>query len=68
MLVYVTREGDTADWIAWRHYGRVDSVDAILEANPGLADYGPVLPAGVEVVLPEVEQPSTTVRGVRLWD
>lgn len=69
-LVYRTRAGDTADWIAWKHYGAVDAltVRAVLEANPGLADYGPALPAGIDVTLPDVEQPASTVQGVKLWD
>lgn len=68
-LKYTTREGDTADLIAWKHYGRLEGrmVERLLEANPGLADYGPILPAGVIVQLPEVA-PQDKVDGVRLWD
>lgn len=68
-LKYTTREGDTADLIAWKHYGRLEGrmVERLLEANPGLADHGPILPAGVSVQLPEVA-PQDKVDGVRLWD
>ena len=68
-LKYRTREGDTADLIAWRHYGRQDGqlVEMLVDANPGLADLGPVLPAGVQVLLPDFKEPEQ-VKGVRLWD
>jgi phage tail protein X len=46
-------QGDTVDALCWRHYGRTDStVEAVLEANPGLADLGVVLPVGTPVYLP----------------
>lgn len=67
MLRYRTAEGDTVDAIAWRHYGRESAALAILEANPRLADHGPVLPAGLSIVLPELPEaaPEATIR---LWD
>jgi phage tail protein X len=66
---YDTREGDTVDYIAWRHYGTADASAPlqVLQANPGLADRGPVLPAGVTITLPELATPAQ-VEGVRLWD
>lgn len=68
-LTYRTSDGDTADYIAWKYYGTQDGqvVEQLLEANPGLADLGPVLPAGVLVTLPEME-PATAAQVVRLWD
>lgn len=67
--IYTTREGDTVDFIAWRYYGRASNqlTEGVLLANPGLADYGPLLPAGIEVTLPEAQAPGKT-EGVRLWD
>lgn len=66
---YTTREGDTVDYIAWRHYGRQDGqvVEMLLDANRGLADRGPTLPAGLKVDLPELPEPERE-NGVRLWD
>jgi len=66
---YTTREGDTADYIAWRHYGRQDgkAVEQLLDANPGLADRGTALPAGIKVDLPDLPEPERE-NGVRLWD
>lgn len=67
---YETRDGDVVDEIAWRQYGFVDAtvLRLVLEANPGLADRGVVLPAGVMIVLPDVPQPSTASESVSLWD
>ena len=68
-LQYRTKEGDTADEIAWRYYGTSAGqvVEKLLDANKGLADYGPVLPAGVIVVLPEFDT-AERMQGVKLWD
>jgi phage tail protein X len=52
----IAQQGDTVDALCWRHYGRTDgTVEAVLEANAGLADHGPVLPHGLAVELPERE-------------
>lgn len=69
MTQYRTSEGDTADFIAWKHYGTQDGqvVERLVDANPGLADYGPTLPAGVIVTLPELESAGVT-EGIKLWD
>jgi phage tail protein X len=69
MTEYVTKDGDMADLIAWNYYGTRDGlvVEKLLDANPGLADLGPLLPAGVTVVLPDFALPATQ-QGVRLWD
>lgn len=68
-LTYSTREGDTVDFIAWKHYGTADAsaVEFLLQGNPGLADRGPLLPAGVDVALPEMVTPDKA-EGKRLWD
>lgn len=68
--LYTTREGDMVDWICWRHYGvQSGAVEAVLEANRGLAEYGDALPAGLEITLPEIALPVvSTDRMVRLWD
>lgn len=70
MSEYRTKEGDTADYIAWKYYGRQDGrvVEQLLDANPGLADYGPLLPAGLLVTLPDIEVKQEATSGVKLWD
>lgn len=67
--IYITREGDTVDFIAWKFYGSTANqvVEAVLSANGGLADYGPVLPSDLEITLPAVASPAKT-KGVKLWD
>lgn len=62
-------QGDTVDAICWRYYGRTAGVtEAVLEANPGLADIGAVLPMGHAVTLPDIEQQQAQNNTVNLWD
>lgn len=64
-------QGDTLDQLCWRHTGRTAGlVERALDANPHLADIGPVLPMGTAVELPEpVNDPGPTRRAlIQLWD
>lgn len=62
-------QGDTLDAICWRHYGRTAGVvELALEANPGLADLGPVLPLGTPVNLPPAPPAREERRTIQLWD
>ncbi len=66
---YRTRDGDTLDWICWKHYGRSSgAVEAVLAVNPGLADKGPVYAAGELITLPELAAAAETTTLIRLWD
>ena len=48
---------DTVDALCWRHYGRTQGVtEQVLQANPGLAEYGPFLPHGLQVELPDIRR------------
>jgi phage tail protein X len=69
MTTYVTKDGDTVDYIAWKHYGSTEqrAVEQVLDANPGLADRGPILPHSVRIELPELT-PQPVQKGPRLWD
>ncbi|MCY1226361.1 Phage Tail Protein X [compost metagenome] len=63
-----TFQGDTVDSVCQRIYGRTAGVtEAIFEANPGLADLGPVLPHGTVIDLPDTP-PQPAVQRVQLWD
>ena len=66
---YVTRQNDVLDDVVFRYYGDLEgrAVERVLEANPGLADLGAVLPAGVTIALPDrpVEAKQTVTK---LWD
>jgi len=65
---YFTKAGDMVDAICWRYYGKqADAVEKVLEANPALADLGPILPAGRIIVLPDVVVAAEPEQ-VRLWD
>ncbi|MBR8055673.1 tail protein X [Burkholderia vietnamiensis] len=68
MRVYA-QQGDTVDALCYRHLGRTQSVvEATLEMNAGLADYGPVLPLGLAVDLPDPPNDQPTVTLVNLFD
>ncbi len=61
-------QGETLDAICQRIYGRTAGVtEAVMEANPGLADLGAVLPHGTEIEMPDTP-PQPTVQRVQLWD
>lgn len=61
---YQTRTGDVLDDVVSRYYGRQDNglVELVLEANRGLADNGPTLPAGLTITLPDAPTPEPTNR------
>jgi phage tail protein X len=62
-------QNDTVDALCWRHYGRTAGVtEAVLEANPGLADHGPILPQGLVVNMPEAQASAPQRQMVQLWD
>ena len=67
---YRTSDGDTLDYICFNFYGyTAGSLDAVYEANPGIENENPFLPAGIEVVLPElVTSRSSDETPIRLWD
>ena len=63
-----TRQGDVVDQIALAFYGRTgDATEAVLDANPHLADLPPVLPAGVVVIMPNLPSTPTKAR-LKLWE
>jgi len=64
-----TNQNDTVDALCWRFYGRTAGVtEAVLEANPGLADYGPILPLGLVVNMPEAQTSAPQRQMVQLWN
>ena len=66
--IYQTREGDILDWICWKQYGdQSGGVEAVLEENSWLADYGYILPEGLLITLPDLDLPETEEL-IRLWD
>jgi len=66
---YRTRDGDMLDALCQQHYGRAaGAVEAVLTANPGLANIGAILPAGIVIELPALPAPARTRHTVKLWD
>jgi len=68
----VTVEGDalTVSLIVWRRFKRPTPglVEKILDANPGLADLGPILPLGTVFEMPVPIAPDHKVLDpIRLW-
>ena len=63
-----TLQSETVDALCWRHYGRTQgAVEAVLQANPGLASFGLILPQGCLVTMPQLPQPATK-QLTQLWD
>ena len=69
MIEYTTVQGDMLDLICFQHYGVTDgTVEKVLEANYRLSDYPLILPAGVTIKLPEIEQEQPADKMINLWD
>lgn len=65
----ISLQGDTVDLVCWRVYGRTHgAVEAVFAANPGLADYGVVLPLGTVIEMPELAHASSTKPLLQLFD
>ncbi len=43
-------------------------VEKVLNANPKLVEYGPVLPAGVTITLPDLSPEAEDNEIIQLWD
>ena len=66
---YTTRQGQTVDLACMAHYGRTAEVtEAVLAANPGLAELGPVLPMGTVISMPDITKRVTLRELVKLYD
>lgn len=63
-------QNDTLDALVWRHLGATAGyVEETLERNPDLAQFGPILPHGTLVDLPEPKASPPKVQTiVQLWD
>ncbi|QMV14722.1 tail protein X [Vibrio spartinae] len=69
MRTILSRNGDLVPQLLWLSLGRDDdeAEEALYLINPGLALYGPVLPAGVEIKLPILPELVPTMT-VNIWD
>ena len=57
--ITIRGEGIMADLLLWRKYGVRGQalVDELYDLNPGLADLGPFIPIGTEVIVPDLPAP-----------
>ena len=62
--------GDSVNLLLYRELGRCDDAaeETLWRLNPALAEYGPALPAGVWVIVPEMQARPVAVRPVLAWD
>lgn len=69
-MIVRAQQNDTLDQLCWRHIGRTEGVvEVVLERNPGIAAFGPILPHGHLVTLPDQNSaPSKQNQTVQLWD
>ncbi|KOY03029.1 tail protein X [Pseudomonas nunensis] len=65
-----TIAGDSVNLLLYREIERCDdsAEEALWRLNPTLAEQGPVLPAGVWVVLPELESRPAAKTPATAWD
>lgn len=70
MTEYTAKQGDTVDLICWKFYGttRGGVVEAVYEANRGLAGIGLYIPAGTVIQLPELAAPAVVSDVIHIWD
>ncbi|WP_334009229.1 tail protein X [Burkholderia cepacia] len=61
-----TSDGDVLDTLCYRFYGALQgAVEAVYEANPGLANRPQPFPAGIEILMPDLDAPRA--ESVQLW-
>ncbi|HDV6325491.1 tail protein X [Burkholderia cenocepacia] len=61
-----TSDGDVLDTLCYRYYGTLQgTVEAVYDANPGLANQLQPFAAGVEILMPDLDAPR--VESIQLW-
>jgi len=67
--IYTTKQGETVDLVCSKFYGRTrDATEAVLNANPGVAALGPILPLGTKILMPDIEARPAATKLISLWD
>lgn len=62
-----TSDGDVLDTLCQHYYGHLSgTVEAVLQANPGLADEAQPYRAGLLIHFPDL--PAASVETIMLWD
>lgn len=57
-IQHLTLEGDRWDALAWKYYNDVSKMGLLIESNQH-APITPVLPSGITLRIPLIEQPET---------
>jgi phage tail protein X len=62
--------GDSVNLLLYRELGRCDDAaeEMLWLLNPTLAEQGAVLPAGVSVIVPELDRQPIAKKPVSAWD
>ncbi|WP_426182073.1 tail protein X [Pseudomonas sp. TWRC1-2] len=62
--------GDSVNLLLYRELGRCDDAaeEVLWRLNPQLAEQGAVLPAGVNVIVPELDNQPVARQPVTAWD
>ncbi|NVN02953.1 MULTISPECIES: tail protein X [Asaia] len=71
MQTYKTQAGDVLDGVIYQAFGYCndDALAQVYALNQNLADYGPVFPVGVSIILPDNIQATAPNTGtISLWD
>lgn len=64
---YITRQGDVVDALVHAYYGgQKGLLEQVLNANPGLAAKGEVLPVGIKIIFPDFPKPKSK-ESITLW-
>ena len=64
---YITIENDMIDNIAFKIYGEESLIALLLNANPGLVDQPILLPAGLQIMLPDEPEKSVENEIINIW-
>lgn len=62
----ITTDGDRWDLIAYRCYGNALAFERIIAANPDIP-IRPVLPAGLRILVPVIDAPSSLAASLPPW-
>lgn len=63
------RQGESLDALVWRVLGRTSgAVEAVMEANPGIAAQAAALPEGRLVTIPVAAAAPPRAALIQLWD
>lgn len=62
------KQNQTLDDVCYAYYGKTQAiVEQVLNANQGLCELGPIVPAGTTIVMPEITSQAKT-KTINVWD